>query len=69
MSPSIIIKTDMTPEILEGPQGNGVRNQSPLGRVTEPEEIARTVLFLASEGTDFLTGSIIDINGASYLRT
>ncbi len=45
------------------------RSQSPLNRVAEPEEVAKTVLFLASEGTDFLTGSIIDVNGASYLRT
>ncbi len=45
------------------------RSQSPLNRVAKPEEVAKTVLFLASEGTDFLTGSIIDVNGASYLRT
>jgi 3-oxoacyl-[acyl-carrier protein] reductase len=45
------------------------RSQSPLNRVATPEEVAKTVLFLASEGTDFLTGSIIDVNGASYLRT
>ncbi len=45
------------------------RSQSPLNRVAEPEEVAKTVLFLASEGTDFLTGSIIDVNGASYLRS
>lgn len=45
------------------------RSQSPLNRVAEPEEVAKTVLFLTSEGTDFLTGSIIDVNGASYLRS
>jgi 3-oxoacyl-[acyl-carrier protein] reductase len=46
-----------------------IRNQSPLKRVAYPEEVAKTVLFLASEGTDFLTGSIVDVNGASYLRS
>lgn len=46
-----------------------IRNQSPLKRVAYPEEVARTVLFLASEGTDFLTGCIVDVNGASYLRS
>lgn len=46
-----------------------IRNQSPLKRVAYPDEVARTVLFLASEGTDFLTGCIIDVNGASYLRS
>jgi NAD(P)-dependent dehydrogenase (short-subunit alcohol dehydrogenase family) len=37
--------------------------------VARPAEVARVVLFLADEGTDYLTGSIIDVNGASYLRT
>ena len=44
------------------------RQQSPLGRVALPEEVAYTVLFLASEGAEFLTGGIVDVNGASYLR-
>ena len=59
----------MAAETLTGPTGDAVRNQSPLGRVAMPEDIARTVLFLASEGSEFLTGCIVDINGASYLRT
>ncbi len=42
--------------------------QSPLNRVASPEEIANIVGFLAGEGTEYLTGSIIDANGASYLR-
>jgi NAD(P)-dependent dehydrogenase (short-subunit alcohol dehydrogenase family) len=36
--------------------------------VGRPEEVAGVVLFLATEGTDYLTGSIIDVNGASFLR-
>jgi NAD(P)-dependent dehydrogenase (short-subunit alcohol dehydrogenase family) len=63
------VATDMATPYLEGPEGDEVRNQSPLGRIADPDEIARTVLFLASEGTDYLTGCIIDVNGASYLRT
>ena len=43
--------------------------QSPLGIVANTDEVANTVLFLASEGTDYLTGCIVDVNGASYLRT
>lgn len=54
---------------VHGPDGEAVINQSPLKRVAKPDEVARTVLFLASEGTDFLTGCIVDINGASYLRS
>ncbi|MCH8872225.1 SDR family oxidoreductase, partial [candidate division KSB1 bacterium] len=39
------------------------------GRVARPAEVARTALFLASEGSEFLTGCIVDVNGASYLRS
>lgn len=42
--------------------------QSPLQRVAKPEEIAHAVLYLASEGAEFTTGAILDVNGASYLR-
>ena len=54
---------------VHGAEGKAISNQSPLKRVARPDEVARTILFLASEGTDFLTGCIIDINGASYLRS
>jgi 3-oxoacyl-[acyl-carrier protein] reductase len=63
------VETDMAKGDLAGPSGEGIRRQSPLGRVARPEEVAYTVLFLASEGAEFLTGCIVDINGASYLRT
>ena len=63
------IDTDMTTKMLSGPKGDAIRGQSPLGRVALPEEVARTVVFLASEGTDYLTGCIVDVNGASYLRS
>jgi len=63
------VETDMTNSLLSGPAGDAIRGQSPLERVARPEEVARVVLFLAAEGTDFLTGCIIDVNGASYLRT
>jgi len=63
------VDTERVAYKLDGPAGDGIRNQSPLKRVATPEEVARTVLFLASEGTDFLTGCIVDINGASYLRS
>jgi len=48
---------------------DSIRAQSPLNRVAKPEEIARTALWLASDGNDFLTGCIVDVNGASYLRS
>ena len=63
------VETEMAKGHLAGPMGDDIRNQSPLGRVAKPEEVAYTVLFLASAGAEFLTGCIVDVNGASYLRT
>jgi 3-oxoacyl-[acyl-carrier protein] reductase len=63
------VKTDMANPLLRGPMGDAIRSQSPLGRVATPEEVARTVAFLASEAPDFMTGAIVDVNGASYLRS
>jgi len=63
------VETEMASEGLNSPNGDNIRNQSPLGRVARPEEVAYTVLFLAAEQTAFLTGAIVDVNGASYLRT
>lgn len=63
------VETDMAAEALEGPDGDAVRGQSPLQRVARPDEVAYAVLFLASAGAEFTTGTIIDVNGASYLRT
>ncbi len=63
------VETDMAEELLAGAAGDGIRGQSPLNRVATPDEVAYPVLFLAAEGTQFLTGAIIDVNGASYLRT
>lgn len=63
------VETDMAASLLESPSGDDLRNQSPLKRVAKPEEVAYAVLFLASDGAEFSTGAIIDMNGASYLRT
>ncbi len=63
------VKTDMAAGTLAGPEGEGIRRQSPLNRVAKPDEVAYAVLFLASDGAEFMTGAIIDVNGASYLRT
>lgn len=63
------VQTEMAREVLDGPGGDAVRNQSPLGRVALPEEVAAAVLWLASPEARFSTGTIIDVNGASYLRS
>jgi NAD(P)-dependent dehydrogenase (short-subunit alcohol dehydrogenase family) len=63
------IETDMAAEMLAGPKGDFLRGESPLGRVARPQEVAWTVLFLAAPGSEFMTGCIVDVNGASYLRS
>lgn len=63
------VETDMASAALEGSAGEEVRAQSPFGRVARPEEVASAVVWLASEGARFASGTIIDVNGASYLRS
>jgi 3-oxoacyl-[acyl-carrier protein] reductase len=63
------VETDMAAPFLEGPRGDAIRAQSPLGRAATPEEVARVVAFLAAPGAESTTGTIVDVNGASYLRT
>jgi len=63
------IETDMTNEHLKAERGAAVRAQSPFGRVARPEEIAAAVHWLASPEAEWASGTILDLNGASYLRT
>ncbi|WP_328608726.1 SDR family oxidoreductase [Amycolatopsis sp. NBC_00345] len=49
--------------------GAALREQSPFGRVGTPEEVADAVLYLASAPAAWASGAILDLNGASHLRT
>lgn len=62
------VATDMAAGVLDGPGGDAVRSQSPLGRVATPQEVADAVLYLASPEAGWATGAVLDLNGASYLR-
>ena len=61
------IATDMVkavdPEILK----KNVISHIAVGRLGEPEEIARAVVFLAADDAGFITGSTLTINGGQYL--
>jgi 3-oxoacyl-[acyl-carrier protein] reductase len=63
------VQTDMAAAHLQGEGGDAIRAQSPFGRVARPEEIAAAVLYLASPEAHWASGAILDLNGASYLRT
>jgi len=62
------VDTEMARTVLDGPDGAAVRAQSPFGRVATPAEIARTVAWLATDAPVWVSGTVVDANGASYLR-
>jgi NAD(P)-dependent dehydrogenase (short-subunit alcohol dehydrogenase family) len=51
------------------PRSDQIRQQSPFGRIVTADEVAAAVLYLATPEAEFASGTIIDLNGASYLRT
>jgi NAD(P)-dependent dehydrogenase (short-subunit alcohol dehydrogenase family) len=61
-------ETDMAAEALEGEEGVRRRAESPLGRVARAEEVAAAVRYLASPEAEMASGTVIDVNGASFLR-
>lgn len=63
------VETDMTSEHLKPPHGDAIRAQSPFRRVARAEEVAAAVLWLASPEAEWASGAILDLNGASYLRS
>ncbi|OCF84745.1 SDR family NAD(P)-dependent oxidoreductase [Nocardia brasiliensis] len=63
------ISTERQEAKLASDAGDEVRAQSPFGRVGTPDEIAAAVLYLASPDAAWASGTILDLNGASYLRS
>jgi 3-oxoacyl-[acyl-carrier protein] reductase len=63
------VETDMAVDALAGPAGERIRAESPFNRVATPAEIAAAVLFLAAPEAEWASGTVIDLNGASYLRS
>ena len=61
------IATEMVKAVPADILNTKVIPQIPVGRLGEPEEIARCVLFLASEDASFITGSTISVNGGQHM--
>jgi 3-oxoacyl-[acyl-carrier protein] reductase len=60
------IETDMTAELPDvGKQG--IVDQTPLGRIGRPEEVAAAVVFLASEEASYITGQVVRVNGGMHV--
>jgi 3-oxoacyl-[acyl-carrier protein] reductase len=61
------IDTDMTRSLGEE-QGEALKARIPLGRLGQPEDIARAVAFLAGPGGDYITGTTLDVNGGMLMN-
>ncbi len=60
--------TGMADDYLASRGGEKLLADIPLGRVADPVEVAAAVAFLALEAPASMTGAVLDINGASYVR-
>ncbi|MEO7365071.1 MAG: SDR family oxidoreductase [Sphingomicrobium sp.] len=60
--------SEMTEEYLKGRGGAQVVADIPLGRVANPDEVAETIRWLSVDAPPSATGTVIDVNGASYVR-
>lgn len=63
------VETAMARPHLTGEMAKSIRRQSPLRRVARADDVAFWVSCCAAEDASFATGTIIDVNGASYLRS
>jgi acetoacetyl-CoA reductase len=61
------INTEMVQAVPKDVLEKNILPQIPIGRLGEPEEIARCVVFLASDDAGFITGSTMTVNGAQYI--
>lgn len=58
------VDTDMAKGLLEHPRyGEQIRKSTPLGRPATADEVAQTVLFLASDGASYITGHVMLVDG------
>ena len=65
-----VLVNGVAPGVVDTPMivGKGYTpDYCPLGRLAEPEEIARVVVFLASPAASYMTGTIVDVNGGAAM--
>jgi len=60
--------SDMTEEYLQGRGGAQIVSDIPLGRVANSNEVAEAIRWLSLDAPPSTTGTIVDVNGASYVR-
>lgn len=54
-------------QTIPGPIREKILQQIPVGRIAQPEEIAHAVAFLAAEGSGYVTGALLPVNGGLYI--
>lgn len=62
------VDTDMLKEKIPPERVEMLKNNSALKRIAKPEEIARTIYWLATDAAEYINGVCIDINNGAYLR-
>ncbi|HTL26267.1 MAG TPA: SDR family NAD(P)-dependent oxidoreductase [Burkholderiales bacterium] len=67
IAPSVV-GTDMVDALLTAEVRERILARIPLGRIAEPDDVARLALFLASEAASFITGETVAVDGG-FLRT
>jgi D-threitol dehydrogenase (NAD+) len=67
VSPTVVL-TDLGRKAWAGPKGDALKAQIPTGRFALPEEIAATVLFLASGAADMVNGADLLVDGGYTVR-
>lgn len=60
--------SEMTADYLQGRGGAQIVADIPLGRVASTDEVAEVIRWLATDAPASATGTIVDVNGASYVR-
>ena len=57
-----VIDTDMNAQLTEDDRA-ALADETPLGRIGSPEEVAKAILFLCGEGASFITGQVLGVSG------
>lgn len=61
-----VIDTDMNAH-LTGEEMNCIKDEIPLNRIGTPEDVAKTVFFLASDAANYITGQVFGVNGGMLI--
>jgi NAD(P)-dependent dehydrogenase (short-subunit alcohol dehydrogenase family) len=67
ISPTVVL-TELGKKAWDGPKGDALKTMIPSGRFAEPDEIAATAIFLASDGANMINGADILVDGGYTIR-